>query len=304
MSPLPTSLTGVLVALITPFTPDQKEIDFPALEKHINRLIDAGVHGLVPGGSTGEFTVLSTLERKNLLEACITYASGRVPIIAGISALSTSGTIDLGTHASQAGAAALMIVPPFYDALDLAQLKTYLSEIHQASGNLPIMYYNIPSASGLTLSPAEIASLADVGVRYMKDTSGHAPDLTEMLFHPGRKGVVTTFNGWDSLTFYGLAAGAKGTVWGATNFIPELSMQLWEALVVERDLVKGREVWSRIWPVCRLLEEGNYAGAVKTGMEIRGWRTGGLRKPFGLLEGERRARLVGLLRDAGVEIVE
>lgn len=126
-----------------------------------------------------------------------------------------------------------------------------MAEIHSIS-KLPIMYYNIPSASGLTLSPVELAALSEVGVKYLKDTSGNAPALTELLF--GLQHQITTFNGWDTLTFYGLAAGAKGSVWGTSNLIPELSVRLWEAVSVRGDLKEGRELWGKIWPICRFLE--------------------------------------------------
>jgi Dihydrodipicolinate synthase/N-acetylneuraminate lyase len=104
-----------------------------------------------------------------------------------------------------------MVVPPFYDPVNLEQLTEIMSEIHTAS-KLPIMFYNIPSATGLTLSPTEIAGLSKVGVKYLKDTSGNAPALTELIF--GLSDQITAFNGWDTLTFYGLAAGAPGGVWG------------------------------------------------------------------------------------------
>jgi dihydrodipicolinate synthase/N-acetylneuraminate lyase len=290
-------LKGIMVALVTPFN-DQGVIDAGALDAHINRLIEAGVHGLVPGGSTGEFAALSTEERKTLVELCVKSAAGRVPVVAGTGDLSTSRCVDLAKHAAQAGAAALMVVPPFYDSLNLSQLRALLKEIHTESG-LPIMYYNIPSASGITLSPVEIAGLSDVGVLYLKDTSGNAPALTELLFKSAHTSRVTAFNGWDTLTFYGLAAGAKGSVWGATNVIPELSMQLWDTLAVKGDLQGARQLWTKIWPICNFLESHNYASAVKTGMEIRGWKTGGLRKPFALLGGDARAELAALIKDAG-----
>ena len=297
----PQELKGIMVALITPFTPDQKSIDEQAYKTHIDRLIEADVHGLVPGGSTGEFTVLSYEERKQLVELTVKFAAGRVPVLAGIGDLSTERAVDLAVHAGQAGAASVMVVPPFYDALNLSELHEFLGEIHKAS-KLPICYYNIPSASGVTLSPAELAGLSAVGVKYLKDTSGNAPSLTDLLFN--KDDQITAFNGWDTLTFYGLAAGAKGSVWGATNIIPELSMELWDAVAVNCDLKRGRELWRKIWPVCNFLENGNYAAAVKTGMELRGWSTGGLRKPFALLKDERRNELGSLLKAAGVSVVE
>jgi dihydrodipicolinate synthase/N-acetylneuraminate lyase len=137
-------------------------------------------------------------------------------------------------------------------------------------------------------------------VRYLKDTSGDAVALTELLQCHGDR--ITTFNGWDTLTFYGIAAGAKGSVWGATNFIPELSRQLWDALAMDADLARGRELWAKIYPICRLLEQHDYSAAVKTGLELTGYPAGPARKPFALLEGDARAELARLLRAAGVEV--
>jgi 4-hydroxy-tetrahydrodipicolinate synthase len=297
-----TDLTGVLVALVTPFTADGTQIDSALLEAHVDRLIRAGAHGLVPGGSTGEFTTLTLAERKELTELVVKAAGGRVPVVAGTGALSTADALDLASHAAQAGASALMVVPPFYDAVELGTFKELLREIHEAS-QLPIMFYNIPSATGLSLTPAEIASLGEVeGVRYLKDTSGDAVALTELLQLHGDR--ITAFNGWDTLTFYGIAAGAKGSVWGATNFIPELSRQLWDTLAVDGDLERGRALWAKIYPICRFLEQHNYAAAVKTGLELTGYPAGPVRKPFALLEGEARAEFAQLLRAAGVEVVE
>ncbi|KAL4876733.1 hypothetical protein BJY04DRAFT_231341 [Aspergillus karnatakaensis] len=296
----PPTLHGILAALITPFTDDQTSIDAARLESHINHLLNAGIHGLVPGGSTGEFTVLSLAERKQLTELCVKFAAGRAPVVAGTGGLSTLEAVDLSIHAAQAGAAAVMVVPPFYDPVSLDELRELLKEVSDAS-KLPIMYYNIPGASGLTLSPTEIAALSEVGVKYLKDTSGNAPALTELVF--GLHEQITAFNGWDTLTFYGLAAGCPGGVWGAANIIPELAVELYDAVAVKGDLVKGRELWSRAWPLCKFLESNSYSAAVKTGVELIGQPTGGLRRPFKLLSGEKREELRRLIEQAGVKTV-
>ncbi|KAL1861888.1 hypothetical protein Plec18170_000711 [Paecilomyces lecythidis] len=296
----PTDLKGILVALITPFTDDGSKIDEARLAAHINHLIDAGIHGLVPGGSTGEFTVLSTDERKQLTELSVKYAAGRVPVVAGTGATSTQEAVELSKHAAQVGAAAVMVVPPYYDAVTYEILRDMMAEIHEAS-KLPILYYNIPSASGLTLTPQEIAGLSDVGVKYMKDTSGNATALTELLF--GLSDKIATFNGWDTLTFYGLVAGAPGGVWGAANIIPELAVELWDAIAIKGDLKRGRELWAKAWPICKFLESYNYASAVKTGMELLGHKTGGLRKPFGLLSKEQQEEFAVLINNVGLKTV-
>jgi 4-hydroxy-tetrahydrodipicolinate synthase len=290
-------LRGILVALVTPFTEDGSVVDSENLITYVDRLIEAGVHGLVPGGSTGEFTALTLAERKQVTEEVVKAAAGRVPVIAGTGALSTAEAVELSRHAAEVGAAALMVVPPFYDAPNLAEVKAHLAAVHEASG-LPIVYYNIPSASGVRLSAAEIAELGEVeGVDYLKDTSGDAVSLSELLVaHPER---ITAFNGWDTLTFFGLASGAKGSVWGATNVIPELSMQLWDAVAVRGDLEEGRALWQKIWPVCNFLESYNYAAAVKTGLDLIGHSAGPVRAPFSMLDDEARAEFKQLLAEAG-----
>lgn len=300
MSSQAKSLGGIQVAIITPFKADGS-VDYQSLDTHVNRLIDAGVHGLVPGGSTGEFTALSQAERKAVLEQVVKSAAGRVPVVAGVGTLSTVETVDLAVHASKLGVAALMVVPPFYDAPNYAELREYMADIHKASG-VDIMYYNIPSASGVKLTPKELAGLSDVGVKYLKDTSGDGPALTELLFTLEDK--VTTFNGWDTLTFYGLVAGAKGSIWGAANIIPELAVELWEALTVKNDLKRGREIWAKVFPVCKFLESNNYGAAVKTAMGLRGWATGPMRKPFALLDAKAQEEVATYLRTAGVEVVK
>src|SRR5262245_23535974 len=104
---------GVLPALITPFTEDGGAIDTHALAANGDRPVGAGVGGLVPGGSTGEFTTLTNAERRQLIEVTVEAAAGRVPVVAGTGALTTRETIELSAHAERAGAAAVMIVPPF-----------------------------------------------------------------------------------------------------------------------------------------------------------------------------------------------
>src|SRR5919202_2976652 len=157
---------GVLPALITPFTEDGAAIDAQALAANLERLIGAGVGGLVPGGSTGEFTTLTNAERRQLTEVTVASAAGRVPVVAGTGALSTRETVELSVHAEEAGAAAVMIVPPFYDPLSWRELLAHYSAVADAI-DIPIMYYNLPGASGVRLSADQVRELP---VTCLKDT--------------------------------------------------------------------------------------------------------------------------------------
>jgi len=218
-------------------------------------------------------------------------------VIIGVGSTKTEEVVELSVHAAQTGADAIMVVPPYYDPLSYDQLLDFLSESHQAA-KLPIVYYNIPSISGLTLSTEQIAGLTKVGVESFKDTSGNAPDFNELVF--GFGGQILTMNGWDTLTFYGMAAGNEAIIWGAANFIPELAVELWNAIAVQNDIRRGREIWKNIRPICKFLEAHNYSAAVKAGVELRGEKVGGLRKPVAPLKQEYYDERRQLLRNAKV----
>lgn len=286
---------GVLPALITPFTPDGSAIDIDAIGALVDRCIDAGVAGLVPTGSTGEFTTLTSDERRRVLETVIAAAGGRVPTVAATGALSTAETIDLSVHAESVGAAAVMIVPPFYTPLAWPEVVAHFVAVADRI-SIPIMYYNLPSATGVTLSVERLRELRDVaGVTTLKDTGGDA--ITAAAFTQAGDDLPTLLNGYDTLTFSALAAGVRGIVWGAASFIPEACVELHRRLAIEGDLAGARALWSLIWPICDLLESTGYAAAVKAGCRHVGLSTGPVRAPLLEVSTEDEARL-GALVDA------
>jgi 4-hydroxy-tetrahydrodipicolinate synthase len=278
---------GVLPALITPFTEDGSEIDTDALAAIVERLVGAGVGGLVPGGSTGEFTTLTNGERRRLVEVTVDAAAGRVPVVAGTGALSTRETVELSAHAEQAGAAAVMIVPPFYDALSWRELLAHYTAVADAIA-IPIMYYNLPSASGVTLTAAQLRELP---VACLKDTGGDAVAATELIQTDG----PTLLNGWDTLTFAALAAGVRAVVWGTASIVPESCVELHRLLVDDIDLPAARELWARLWPLCRFLEGQSYSAAVKAACRIVGDTTGPVRAPLLPLDDAATSELTALV---------
>jgi 4-hydroxy-tetrahydrodipicolinate synthase len=281
---------GVLPALITPFTEDGREIDTGAIAAIVERLVGAGVAGLVPGGSTGEFTTLSHAERRRLVEATVEAAAGRVPVVAGTGALSTRETVELSAHAEQAGAAAVMIVPPFYDALSWRELLAHYTAVADAI-RIPIMYYNLPSASGVKLTAAQLQKLP---VSCLKDTGGDAVVATELI----QTGGPTLLNGWDTLTFAALAAGVRAVVWGTASILPEECVELHRLLIDDIDLPAARELWARLWPLCQLLEGQSYPAAVKAACRLVGDATGPVRAPLLPLEAPGTSELAALLEHA------
>ena len=291
-------LTGILAAVTTPFTVDGSAVDEDVLRSQVDWLIGAGVHGLVPCGTTGEFTTLTPEEHRRVTEVYVEAAAGRVPVVAGVGALSTKAAIELAQHAERVGADAVMLVPPFYDPLSFEALKAFLSDVAEAI-SVPIMYYNVPGATGLRLDAAQIAELGDIpGVDYLKDTSGDAVALADLILN--RSDKIKAFNGWDTLTFVGLALGAEASVWGVAGIVPELTVQLWETLVEQGDLPKARELWRDLWAISDFLESVNYVAGVKAGLELLGRPAGPVRAPIQPLNEQDRERFRVILAKAGV----
>lgn len=269
--------TGILAAVVTPLTTDGSAVDAEGVRRQAEHIIGGGIHGLVPGGSTGEFTTLSLDERRRVTELYVEAADGRVPVVAGTGALSTADTVELSVHAEKAGASAVMIVPPFYDAPTFDELRGFFGAVSDAV-DIPIMYYNIPSATGVSLAPEELAKLArETAITSYKDTGGDFTWFTAVQQEHARD--ITALNGWDTLTFAALASGAQAGVWGTASVIPRLCAELYDALALRGDLVAGRQLWAKIFPICRFLESHNYACGIKTGLDLVGVSAGPTRRP-------------------------
>lgn len=283
------TLRGILAAVTTPFTEDGSAVDEATVEAQTHRLIDAGIHGLVPCGTSGEFFTLSPEEYRRVIELYVEAADGKVPVIAGVGATATKDAISIAQHAEKVGADALMVVPPFYDPLDLRSLKAFLSDIADAV-DLSIMYYNVPGATGIHLSAAEVGELGEIdGVDYLKDTSGDAVALTDLILNHGDR--ITAFNGWDTLTFLGLATGAQASVWGVAGLVPDKAVEFWNTLAVEGDLVRAREQWRPLWALSDVLESVNYVAGLKAALDMLSHPVGPARAPIQPLLAEDRERL-------------
>ena len=289
------SITGILTALVTPFHADGS-IDDAGIQRHVDRQVEAGIHGVVPLGTTGEFTTMTHEERKHVTEEVIEAAAGRIGVFPHTGAQSTAETIELSVHAQKAGAAGLMIVPPYYDPLSIPALHAHLTAVGEAV-DIPIVYYNVPGATGIRLDAEQLAALGSIkNVDYIKDTSGDFSTVTAMLIGYAEK--ITLFNGWDTLTFGALATGAKGSVWGMGNLLPEQAVKLYEALAIKDDLVEGRRLWQGLWKVNALLESVNYVAAIKGGLEDLGFSAGPVRAPLQPVSAEFRAALAAALKAA------
>jgi dihydrodipicolinate synthase/N-acetylneuraminate lyase len=183
-----------------------------------------------------------------------------------------------------------MIVPPFYDALSWRELLAHYTAVADEIA-IPIMYYNLPSASGVRLTAAQLTELP---VSCLKDTGGDAVAATELIHGDG----PTLLNGWDTLTFATLAAGVRAVVWGTASILPEQCVELHRLLIDDIDLPAARELWARLWPLCRFLENESYPAAVKAACRLVGDATGPVRAPLLPLDDAATGELAVLLGSA------
>ncbi|CUM51979.1 uncharacterized protein AC631_04320 [Debaryomyces fabryi] len=279
-----TKLQGIFAAVPTPLTADGKAIDISNISKQVERFVDAGIHGVVTTGTTGEFPALTTEEHKSVIKAYIDAANGRFPVIAGLGSNSTQHAIEMAQFSENAGAASIMIVPPFYDPLSFKALYKFYEDVC-GSISIPVMYYNLPGATGVHLTAAQIRQLGEIkGFDYMKDTSGNAKELADLLTNPSDK--ITAFNGWDTLTFFAMSHGAQAGVWGVASVVPKECVELWNTFTKEKNLDKAREQWKFLWKVSDFLEGVNYPAGIKAGLDIIGHSAGPVRLPTLPLEKE------------------
>ena len=286
-------LKGVYSAVATPFTADE-ELDDKGLRALIDRTVAAGVHGLVPCGSTGEFATLTRGEREHVVEVVIEQSAGRVPVVPQTGATSTREAIELSQHAEKHGAAAIMVVAPYYEPFSIAEVKRYYADV-AGSVAIPVMAYNLPAATGVNLTPQILGELIDEvpNIRYVKDTSGDFTAAAQLIHEYGEH--VSVFVGWDTLFLAALLEGAAGSVIGAANVVPGELVSVYDA-VQAGDLALARTRWEPLFPLVSTFIGGGYTAAIKGGLDLIGQSAGPQRAPGQDVDGERLEAMTANLK--------
>lgn len=206
------------------------EVDYKSLANLCNYLIEKGVHGLYPNGSTGEMCYLTLEERKKVLECVLEVNQGRVQVFSMVGALTTKDTIELAQHAEKAGADGIGIVTPYYFKLDEDELFQYFADVAASvSADFSIYLYGIPQLAVNDITPALAERVARacpnvVGIKYSY------PDMPRLLdFMNVRGGDFSVLAGPDDLFWALLASGGDGTISGNSNVIPEYYVAIYDA---------------------------------------------------------------------------
>ncbi|UIJ91806.1 dihydrodipicolinate synthase family protein [Sinorhizobium meliloti] len=286
-------LKGINLAMQTPFN-DDGTINIKIYEELIDRYVDAGVHGLVLGAGTGQHPYLTEAECNNLYEIGAKRINGRCNVICQTSALNVDEVVRRSKHAEGIGADALMILPPYFEGPSHDDgIFAFYEEI-DAAISVDIVGYNIPQATGISVSPDLLKRLIGLkNFNYIKDSAG---DLTvHQEYLQITDGVL---NGADPTTVYALMAGTKGVIWGGANFMPHQAVKLYD-LVEEGQFAEALALWQCILPSMLFIWRNQYTPAVLRASQLRGFGTGNVRKPLASLSAEYDKELQRVLELLG-----
>ncbi|SDM15133.1 4-hydroxy-tetrahydrodipicolinate synthase [Halogranum gelatinilyticum] len=297
-----THFNGVYPAMTTPFTPDG-DIDFEQLRTDAQRLVDAGVDGLVPVGSTGESATLTHDEHVEVVEAVVDEVDD-VPVIAGSGSNSTREALELSKRSADAGADALLLISPYYNKPEPAGMYEHYRTIADEV-DVPQIVYNVPSRTGRNIAVDTVVELAShENIAGYKAASGDLNRVSEVVERT-RDEAFDVLSGDDGLTLPVLSVGGTGTISVIANIEPERTCALVGAALAG-DYDRARAIHHELGPLTRQLFVETNPIPVKEAMQMRGHGSARMRPPLSRLSEQHRDRLRQLLAEleGDVEPVE
>jgi len=289
-------LKGSITALITPFR--DGKIDEAAYRGLVERQIEAGTHGLVPVGTTGESATLTDDEHEKVIRLCIETADGRVPVIAGAGANDTAYAISIARRAQEFGADALLAVTGYYNRPNQAGVIAHYKALHDATDK-PIILYNIPARTTVNITVATMAELSAlpriVGV---KDATGDLARVARerMQCHDG----FIQLSGEDMTAVGYNAMGGTGCISVTSNVAPSLCAAMQEA-TLNGDFEEALELQDRLAPLHEALFSDASPGPTKYALSLLGLCTGDVRLPMVEPSDDSKAKVRAALK--GLDLI-
>jgi 4-hydroxy-tetrahydrodipicolinate synthase len=287
---------GCGTALVTPLT-RSGVLDEPTLRRLTRRQIDAGIHFLVPCGTTGESPTLSARERARVVEIVVEESAGRVPVLAGAGGYNTEEVIEIAREMQHAGANGILSVTPYYNKPSQEGLFQHYRAIADRV-SLPIIVYNVPARTGCNVEVATLVRLSGIaGIVGVKEASGNMTQICEVCRAVPDDFVV--LSGDDALTLPAMAVGARGVISVASNEVPSDMVQLVEA-AESGNFSLARALHARLLPLMQI----NFVEAnpipVKAAMAMMGLLEERYRLPLVPPSEPSRARLAAVLNSYGL----
>jgi 4-hydroxy-tetrahydrodipicolinate synthase len=278
--------SGTFTALVTPFS--NGEVDVEALEGMVEFQIQHGVSGLVPCGTTGETPAMSEAEDRLVVETVVRVTNGRIPVIAGTGSNSTDMAIKYTKMAQEVGANGSLQVTPYYNKPTQEGMYRHFAAIAEST-ELPLILYNIPGRTGVTISAETLARLAEIpNVVGVKDSTLSMNMVADVVSMCGEEFDV--LSGDDPMTLPLVALGGRGVISVASNVAPGAVSDLVKALM-EGDWERGRELHYQLLPLFRALFIETNPIPVKTAASLLGLCSDEMRLPLVPMEGENLRHL-------------
>ena len=287
------TLEGIYTPVITPF--DSKgEIDWQSLGALVDRLVAAGVHGLISGGSTGENYAETVEERLDLARFIVERVGGKIPVIVGTGAMRTPDSIALAVGAREMGADAILLGTPPYSVPTERENALNALAIDRAA-NLPIILYNYPGRMSVEMGAEFLDRVGrSRNIIGIKESSG---DINRLHLLARDYPHIGLSCGMDDQALEFFAWGARSWICAGSNFLPEEHIYLYETCAVKGDFVTGRKIMSAMLPLMRVLEQGGkFIQCVKHGVETTGISAGSMRPPLKGLGVEAKRELEQVIR--------
>lgn len=288
--------TGSGVAIVTPMHADGS-INFEAFETMLDVQIGSGTDAIVVCGTTGEAPTLNDEEHVELIRCAVKTVAGRVPVIAGTGSNDTHHAIIMSQEARQAGADALLLVTPYYNKTSQTGLVRHFTAIADAAG-LPVILYNVPSRTGVSIKPETYAELARHPlIVAAKEASGNLSDAARTMALCG--GELTLYSGNDDQVLPLLALGAKGVISVLANVVPGVVHELCQSYL-DGDVVRSRELQLCWLPLMEALFCDVSPMPVKEALNLLGIDAGPCRLPLTELGEEKKRRVKQALQACGL----
>ncbi len=281
---------GCLVALVTPFKGGG--IDFGAFDRLVDHVLEGGVDGLVPCGTTGESPTLTAEEARQLIAAAVKRADGKAPVIAGSGTNCTERTLEACRVAADAGASGLMLVAPYYNRPNQQGLYEHFGQVAERV-SLPIMLYNIPGRTGVEISVETIGRLRDdhANIAAVKHATGSIDGASEL----SRTSDIAILSGDDTMTVPLMSIGAVGVVSVLANLLPR-EMSAMTAAAAAGHWEEARSRHAELFGLAsQMLRLDTNPIPIKTALAIRGMMAEEFRLPMCRLDGVKKKRLEALL---------
>ncbi len=287
------SWQGVFPALLTPFT-DQDELDLAMFEKNLKAQVDAGVDGIILGGSLGEASILTTSEKEKLVKFAVEKLNGKLPVIINIAEGSTKEALQQAAYAKDWGASGLMLLPPMRYKSDHRETVTYFKTIAQHT-DLPIMIYNNPVDYKIEVTLdmfAELVSCANI--QAVKESTRDVTNVTRLKNQFGDR--IKILCGVDTLALEELCLGADGWVAGLVDAFPRETVAIYR-LAKAGKIKEATEIYRWFMPLLELDIHPKLVQYIKLAATEAGIGSEYVRAPRLTLVGEERERILGIIRN-------